>query len=228
MARAGVRRRAGDDLCCSLGRALRRHREAVGFSQSELARRARVDRRSVCQWEGGTTALPARDLLLLAAALGVPGPVLLEEAWDDAAPCTRLAVPGPPGPGVGPVRLRPAPRRPPGSTPPAGGWEPPPVTLADLDGLARLLAEAGLPAERAQWAETKLLMAAEDGVCQAPPQGSCRLRPAVAAARVDRAGKVHARAVCGPHARLLDHEWVIVGPGRPSSQSTSEMGEWGS
>lgn len=216
MARPGVRRRAGDDLCCALGRALRARREALGFTQAALAARAHVDQSSVCQWEGGVTTMAARDVLLLAAALGTTAAVLLEEAWDAAAPCTRLAVPGPVARGPGTVRLRPPPHHRPEANRSAHRQvraPDAPVEAGDLDGLARRLADAGLPAERAHWAAERLWWAAEEGVCQAAPQGTCRQRPVFAAARVDRAGKVFARALCAPHAKLLDHEWAVVGPG---------------
>lgn len=218
MARPAVRRACQDDLCCSLGLVLRRAREATGLSQERLARQAGLARERVCQWEGGTAVMGARDLLIVAAALGVPAGRLLDEAWAAAAPCTRLAVPAP-SPrllrtqGVNGARSRseeeaaepPRPRR--AQALPAAGTD----EAADLEGLARLLAEAGVPAWRAGRAADRLVWAAEDGACQA--RRGCPGRPALGAVRVDRAGKVFARVVCEEHARTADLDgWAVVAP----------------
>lgn len=50
---------------------IRQHREAVGLTQAELARRVGVQSTQVSRWERGTATPSARHVRRLARALGV-------------------------------------------------------------------------------------------------------------------------------------------------------------
>lgn len=62
-----------------IARALRRERDRVGISVSELARRAQVSKATVSQLEGGTGNPSVETLWAIATALGVPFSVFVED-----------------------------------------------------------------------------------------------------------------------------------------------------
>jgi len=57
----------GSDMAKSIGSA----RAALGLTQAELARRVKVDVRTLARWEAGETHPTSRNLKRLARALGV-------------------------------------------------------------------------------------------------------------------------------------------------------------
>ncbi|OIU84380.1 helix-turn-helix domain-containing protein [Microbacterium sp. AR7-10] len=74
------------DLRARLALALRREREGVGLSVSELARRAGVSKATVSQLESGSGNPSVETLWAIGDALGVPFSTLV----DDRAPAARL------------------------------------------------------------------------------------------------------------------------------------------
>lgn len=68
-----------EDLRTRIARTLRREREAVGLSVSELARRAGISKATVSQLEGGSGNPSVETLWALGVALGVPFAVLVDE-----------------------------------------------------------------------------------------------------------------------------------------------------
>lgn len=68
-----------DDLRTRIARTLRREREAVGLSVSELARRAGISKATVSQLESGAGNPSVETLWALGVALGVPFAVLVDE-----------------------------------------------------------------------------------------------------------------------------------------------------
>ncbi|WP_295013133.1 helix-turn-helix domain-containing protein [uncultured Microbacterium sp.] len=68
-----------DDLRTRISRSLRREREALGLSVSELARRAGVSKATVSQLESGTTGPSVETLWAIADALGQPFATFVEE-----------------------------------------------------------------------------------------------------------------------------------------------------
>jgi transcriptional regulator with XRE-family HTH domain len=68
-----------EDLGTRIARTLRREREAVGLSVSELARRAGVSKATVSQLESGAGNPSVETLWALGVALGVPFAVLVDQ-----------------------------------------------------------------------------------------------------------------------------------------------------
>ena len=68
-----------EDLRTRISRTLRREREAVGLSVSELARRAGVSKATVSQLESGQGNPSVETLWALGVALGVPFAVLVDQ-----------------------------------------------------------------------------------------------------------------------------------------------------
>ncbi|MGV2901941.1 helix-turn-helix domain-containing protein [Microbacterium sp. AGC62] len=68
-----------EDLRTRIARTLRREREAVGLSVSELARRAGVSKATVSQLESGAGNPSVETLWALGVALGVPFAVLVDQ-----------------------------------------------------------------------------------------------------------------------------------------------------
>ncbi len=68
-----------DELGTRIARSLRREREAVGLSVSELARRAGVSKATVSQLESGAGNPSVETLWALGVALGVPFAVLVDQ-----------------------------------------------------------------------------------------------------------------------------------------------------
>ncbi|WP_091034142.1 helix-turn-helix domain-containing protein [Microbacterium oxydans] len=68
-----------EDLRTRIARTLRREREAVGLSISELARRADVSKATVSQLEAGAGNPSVETLWALGVALGVPFAVLVDQ-----------------------------------------------------------------------------------------------------------------------------------------------------
>lgn len=68
-----------DDLRVRIARALRREREALGLSVSELARRAGISKATVSQLEAGSGNPSVETLWALGVALGVPFAVLVDQ-----------------------------------------------------------------------------------------------------------------------------------------------------
>lgn len=68
-----------EDLRTRIARTLRREREAVGLSISELARRADVSKATVSQLESGAGNPSVETLWALGVALGVPFAVLVDQ-----------------------------------------------------------------------------------------------------------------------------------------------------
>lgn len=62
-----------------LGENVRRHRQALGWTQDDLAQRAGVDRKSINRIETAAYSPSVDRLFLVADALGVQGSDLLEE-----------------------------------------------------------------------------------------------------------------------------------------------------
>lgn len=56
---------------CVIGARIRAHREALGLSQAELARRVYVSRQTVGNWESGRTLADVQSLVFLANVFGV-------------------------------------------------------------------------------------------------------------------------------------------------------------
>jgi transcriptional regulator with XRE-family HTH domain len=54
-----------------LGERIRRARDKRGFSQEQLARLVNKDQRAISEFEAGTRKLPATDIPIFAAVLGV-------------------------------------------------------------------------------------------------------------------------------------------------------------
>lgn len=75
-----------ESLGARIATALRREREAVGLSVSELARRAGVSKATVSQLEGGTGNPNVETLWAIATAIGIPFSVFV----DEQTPTTRL------------------------------------------------------------------------------------------------------------------------------------------
>lgn len=68
-----------EDLRTRISRTLRRERESVGLSVSELARRAGVSKATVSQLESGAGNPSVETLWALGVALGVPFAVLVDQ-----------------------------------------------------------------------------------------------------------------------------------------------------
>ncbi|WP_091231631.1 helix-turn-helix domain-containing protein [Microbacterium sp. 3J1] len=68
-----------DDLRSRIARSLRREREAVGLSVSELARQAGISKATVSQLESGSGNPSVETLWALGVALGVPFAVLVDQ-----------------------------------------------------------------------------------------------------------------------------------------------------
>lgn len=68
-----------EELASRIGRALRREREAVGISVSELGRRSGVSKATISQLEGGTGNPSVETLWALGDALSVPFAVLVDQ-----------------------------------------------------------------------------------------------------------------------------------------------------
>ncbi|MGM7672001.1 helix-turn-helix domain-containing protein [Microbacterium sp. A93] len=68
-----------EDLGTRIARTLRREREALGMSVSELARQAGVSKATVSQLEGGSGNPSVETLWALGVALGVPFAVLVDQ-----------------------------------------------------------------------------------------------------------------------------------------------------
>lgn len=68
-----------EELRTRIARTLRRERESVGLSVSELARRAGVSKATVSQLESGSGNPSVETLWALGVALGVPFAVLVDE-----------------------------------------------------------------------------------------------------------------------------------------------------
>lgn len=68
-----------DDLQARIARALRRERETLGLSVSELGRRANVSKATISQLENGSGNPSVETLWAIGDALGVPFATLVEE-----------------------------------------------------------------------------------------------------------------------------------------------------
>ncbi len=64
---------------------LKRARQQVGWSQSELARRAHMDPSKICKLESGFQHPSLNDVVRLARALGCPPSILIGESSEETA-----------------------------------------------------------------------------------------------------------------------------------------------
>jgi transcriptional regulator with XRE-family HTH domain len=62
----------GDDLVFAVGRRLRRHREALGMSQSQVAQHLGVTQVAISNWELGRSQAGSVQLTTLSRVYGVP------------------------------------------------------------------------------------------------------------------------------------------------------------
>src|SRR3954454_12274751 len=65
-------RQMGDDLVYTVGRRLRRHREALGLSQSQVAQHLGVTQVAISNWELGRSQAGYVQLTTLSHVYGVP------------------------------------------------------------------------------------------------------------------------------------------------------------
>jgi transcriptional regulator with XRE-family HTH domain len=68
----------------AMGRVLRRARQSVGFSQTDLARASGVTFQQVQKYEKGTNRISVSRLVMLGNALGVEPPELVRQAMAEA------------------------------------------------------------------------------------------------------------------------------------------------
>lgn len=105
---AHVNRRTLDGMSETLGRRLKRLREERGLTQAQLAETARVNLRSLQNWEIDHREPEARALVSLASALDVDPCELL----DGTVAVTKQNRPVRPRPAAKPKRPRGRPRKP--------------------------------------------------------------------------------------------------------------------
>jgi transcriptional regulator with XRE-family HTH domain len=82
-------------LSTALGKAIRRHRKLVGWSQEQLAERAELHRNEVSFVERGLRSPRVEVLVRLGEALGVPGWLLLRQAQEEAREESDVDPPSP-------------------------------------------------------------------------------------------------------------------------------------
>jgi transcriptional regulator with XRE-family HTH domain len=80
----------GDDLVYAVGRRLRKHREAVGLSQSQVASHLGVTQVAISNWELGRSQAGYVQLTTLSQIYGVPvGRFFEEDAAVEPANTTK-------------------------------------------------------------------------------------------------------------------------------------------
>jgi transcriptional regulator with XRE-family HTH domain len=79
----------GDDLVYAVGRRLRKHRESVGLSQSQVASHLGVTQVAISNWELGRSQAGYVQLTTLSKIYGVPVGTFFEEDAPEAPTPTK-------------------------------------------------------------------------------------------------------------------------------------------
>lgn len=74
-----------------VGRRVRQLREANGLSQDELARKIKLTRTSIVNFESGKQRIPLEDIYRIAKIFGVPAKDLLPDMSDEILMTTEQA-----------------------------------------------------------------------------------------------------------------------------------------